>query len=82
MNWTKGRQPEASGNYSIIYKGESGYKSAMSCVHYSKKHDAWNAYDHDVDEERIKSFEKNAKILAYADGNFVDELIREVLGDD
>lgn len=81
MNWILGRQPEASGNYSIIYKGKSGFKSAMSSVHYSKKLDAWNVYDYDSKDKGLEA-KHDIEVLAYADGNYEKELVREVLGND
>lgn len=82
MIWTKGDKPKESGVYSVIYEYK-GIKGATMYVPYSKKWDAWNAWDSNNEKEAKKYWWKdNTKVLAYSEGDYVKEIIREVLGDE
>lgn len=83
MEWIKGASPEQSGYYSIIYKlGSEHY--ALPRVSYSKKHDAWNCSDNLTEDEAKQCWwkEDGTEVIAYSKGNFVQDLISEVLGNE
>lgn len=82
MIWTKGDKPKESGIYSVIYEYK-GIKGAATNVPYSKKWDAWNAWDSSKRSRAEAHWWKDStKVLAYSKGDYVQEMIREVLGDD
>lgn len=82
MIWTKGDKPKESGYYSVIYE-HKGSKGITQHLPYSKVWDAWNAYDHnDIGEASAYWWKDDTKVLAYSEGNYADEIIKEVLGDD
>lgn len=82
MIWTKGDKPKESGVYSVIYEYK-GIKGVLKSVPYSKKWDAWNAWDSSYrNRGETHWFKDDTKVLAYSKDDYVEEIIKEVLGDD